>query len=151
MKNFTWFSCKVLNVGKKFLINNLHNKFLSPQDIKRFNHTREVKSSDFFLENLGVIVKRDMKNNSECFDIFFLEAVTFYENHTVISCKPGDKRSYCGDFKLIFSEGVISHLNLKTQKFAHLSWGGRLWRNSMKIYRKSLQRQIFRWVSMRMS
>ena len=72
MKNFTLFSCEALHIENQFYINDLHNRFLSPQDIIKYNRTRKVISSDFVLENLKVIVKKDVKaNGSGCFHIFF--------------------------------------------------------------------------------
>ena len=59
----------------------------------------------------------------ECFHLYFLENLTFYENHTVISCKKGETRYYCGNFRLIFDKGVISHLKLKSH-FARFHWSG---------------------------
>ena len=143
MENYTYFSCEVLNVDKNFYINNLYNQFLLPKDIIGMNRTRKVKPSDFALNNIKV--KRDMLIESECFNVYFLEDLTFYENFTVISCKAGDTRYYCGDFKLIFNQGEISHLNLKTQKFARLDWGDPWLKSSMKTYPKRLLNQSFLW------
>ena len=126
MQNYTYFSCEVVTVDKMFYINALHNQFLLPKDIQDLNRTRKVQASDFVLDNIKVVVKRDIFNESECFDLYFLEDLTFYENHTVISCRKGDTRYYCGNFKLIFNQGIISHLHLKSQKFARLDWGGSL-------------------------
>ena len=145
MENYTYFSCEVLEVDKKFYINGLHNQFLLPKDINDLNRTRKVQSSDFVLENIKVVVKRDIFNESECFNVYFLDDLTFYENYTVISCKEGDTRYYCGDFKLIFNQGIISHLHLKSQKFARLDWADRSLKHLMKTYPKKLLVQPFLW------
>ena len=64
---------------------------------------------------------QEILNKEECFTLYFLADLTFFENHTVVSCGEGETRVYCGDFRLIFDKGVVSHLRLRSH-FAKLDW-----------------------------
>ena len=77
MQNFTYFSCAVIEINQVFYINSLHNQFLLPKDIQNLNHTRKVQASDFVLNDLKVVVKRDIFDKSECFNLFFLQKLDF--------------------------------------------------------------------------
>ena len=123
VQNYTHFSCKVVEIDGTFFINNLHNQFLMPKDIQELNRTRPVQTIDFIFNDLKVVVTQEILNKEECFTLYFLDDLTFFENHTVVSCGKGETRFYCGDFRLIFYKGVVSHLRLRSH-FAKLDWTG---------------------------
>ena len=108
--NHTMFSCKVVEFEGTYYINSLHNQLVRPQDIHELNKTRPVQASDYILRDLEVIVTREILNKEECYTLYFLADLTFFQNHTVVSCGKGETKVFCGDFRLIFDRGVIPHM-----------------------------------------
>ena len=94
---------------------------MRPQDIHELNRTRPVQMTEYILKDLQVIVTRKIINKEECFTFYFLAHLTFFNNFTAVSCKKGETKVYCGDFRLTFDKGVVSHLKLKNH-FAKLDW-----------------------------
>ena len=74
----------MVEIDEKFFINNSLNQFLLPKDIQELNRTRPVQAIEYIFNNLKVVVTREILNKEECFTLYFLDDLTFFENHTVI-------------------------------------------------------------------
>ena len=94
MMNFTMFSCRVVEFEGNYLINGLHNQVVGPTDIHRYNKTRPVQASDFVLKNLEVIATREIINKEECYTLFCLANLSFYQNSTLIYCNKGKTKVF---------------------------------------------------------
>ena len=121
--NFTMFSCRVVEFEGNYLINGLHNQVVGPTDIHRYNKTRPVQASDFVLKNLEVIATREIIDEEECYTLFCLANLSFYQNSTLIYCNKGKTKVFCGEFKVTFDEGVVSHMKLRSH-FSRVDFAG---------------------------
>ena len=112
LSNFSMFSCYVKEFGGNFYVNDLHNRILRPKEVEFFNKTRPIRSSDFVVQNVGIIATRNIIEDGDCYTMFCVSNTSYKENGTLMRCDRGDSVVRCGQFLLEFSEGSISHLNL---------------------------------------
>ena len=94
------FSCKVVEFEGTYYINSLHNQLVRPQDIHELNKTRPVQASDYIFKELEVIVTWEILNMEECYTLYFLADLTFFQNHTVVSCGKGETKVFLWGFSL---------------------------------------------------
>ena len=123
MRNFSYFSCHVSEFEGSYWVNGLHNRVVGPKDIQKLNKTRQVRPSDYVLEGLKVIATREIINDVECYTLFCLTNMTYFENNTLVYCKKGGSKVFCGEFTVTFAEGVLSHMNLASH-FSKVEWAG---------------------------
>ena len=112
LSNFSMFSCYVKEFGGNFYVNDLHNRILRPKEVEFFNKTRPIRSSDFVVQNVGIIATRNIIENGDCYTMFCVSSTSYKGNGTLMKCDRGDSKVWCGQFMLEFAEGSISHLNL---------------------------------------
>ena len=94
MINLTMFSCRVMEFEGNYLINGLHNKVVGPTDIHRYNTTKPVQTSDFVLQNLEVIATHEIIDDEECYTLFCMTDLSFYENNTLTYCNKGKTKVF---------------------------------------------------------
>ena len=123
LRNFTVFSCYVSEFDGSFWLNDLHNRIVGPKDIDKYNRTRQVRPSDYALDNLKVIATRKVIDNRECYTLFCLTNTTYFENKTLVNCEKGESKVFCGEFTVTFAEGILSHMNLASH-FSRVEWTG---------------------------
>ena len=70
LSNFSMFSCFVKEFEGNFYLNDLHNRILRPKEVEFFNKTRPIRSSDFVVQNVGIIATRNIIENGDCYTIF---------------------------------------------------------------------------------
>ena len=94
MMNFSMFSCHVSEFEGTYWVNGLHNRVVGPKDIQTFNKSRQVQPSDYVLENLKVIATREIIDDVECYTLFCLANMTYFENNTLVYCKKGESKVF---------------------------------------------------------
>ena len=89
-----------------FYINNLHNRLTAIHEVDKFNYTRLVTQKDYILQDLKIVARKVLANDSNlCYSMLCLDNITYYINGGVRSHK-SDSLQFCDSFVLQFSKGL---------------------------------------------